>query len=100
MRKIAQDRNTRIIHKFSEKQKARYPKDQPLKDKIYYCRSRKEVMELFDSMIINFGETLVLQTLVDVNDDSNMEWIDQETKTTNKNKPKVAYQGEYTLIRG
>ncbi len=99
MRHIAQDRTTRIIHKFSDKQKERYPKDRPLKDKVYYCRTRQQVLELFDSLIINFGESLTLQTLVDVKDDGNFEWVDQEVKMANKNKPKVPYQGEHTLIK-
>jgi hypothetical protein len=83
MRKVAQNRDTRIVH--------RYPEEKKLKDRIYYCRSRQEVLDLFDNMIITFGESLTLKSLVDVNDDNNPEWIDQETKTKNKNKPQLVF---------
>jgi hypothetical protein len=84
MRRTAQNRDTRIIHK--------YPEAKKLKDRIYYCRTRQEVVSLFDSMIVNFGESLTLESLVDG------DWIEQEVKTKNKNKPKIAYQGEHVLV--
>jgi hypothetical protein len=77
-------RTNRIVYQF--------PPSKEIKDKIFYTRSRRETLELFDNIIVSFGERVILESLVD------NEWIEQEVKTKNKNKPIPKESFEYIPV--
>ncbi len=62
-----QNRLTRIVVIF--------PPEKKLKSQIYTRRTRKEVLELFDGLVMAHGEVAILQSYLEDHG-----WVDQETK--------------------
>jgi hypothetical protein len=70
-----------VMTRFQNRRSRILCKDQKGKEHILIKKSRQEVLELFDNLVIKAGDTATLQDYIEEDPDYHDHgWIDQETK--------------------